>query len=67
MAIEPDDLGDAEVDAEAADVQEQQRPVRDSALDPEHVVQGATPDVTRIDADSADVQEQSIDVADEEE
>lgn len=52
----------ADTHADAADVQEQQRPVQESEVDPEQVGGEAYPDGTRTDADAADLQEQSIEV-----
>jgi hypothetical protein len=53
--------------ADDADVQEQQRLIRDDGADPEQMTSDVPPDTTRMDADPADVQEQSIEVPDEEE
>ncbi|WP_228479713.1 hypothetical protein [Microbacterium abyssi] len=67
MMMESDAGTAADADADGADVQEQQRPAQDDAIDPEQVVSETRPDGSRIDADPADVQEQALEVPVEEE
>lgn len=70
MMMESDAGGQAAaspMDADAADVQEQQRPAQDEPIDPEQSIRENLPDGSSIESDPADAQDQSMEVPDEDE